>query len=61
MKKFVLFDIADQEFTFYTELEWTEQIKEWRQQLEADGLEGLNTNEIVSYMGGDEYFWSNIQ
>ena len=62
MKKFVLFDIADQEFTFYSEKEWNVLIAEWRKQSEDDGIEGmLDVDEVVSYMGGDEYFWSEIE
>lgn len=36
MKTVVLFDIADQGFTFYTEKEWEEELEGWREELKED-------------------------
>jgi hypothetical protein len=63
MKTVALFDIADQSFTFYTDLEWRGQIEDWRTDLaesEYEGFADLTIDEVVECIGGDEYFWDKI-
>lgn len=66
MKTVALFDIADQSFTFYTDKEWCTQIRDWKQELldeeqfEKADIEAMDVDEVVEYIGGDEYFYDNI-
>ena len=63
MKTMVLFDIADQSFTFYTDEEWAKQIEEWRTELrDHENLDAdyMDVWEVIECIGGDEYFYSKI-
>lgn len=66
MKTVVLFDIADQGFTFYTEKEWEQELEGWRQELRDDPMmdefvDDMNIDDLVEAIGGEEYFWDYIK
>lgn len=66
MKTVVLFDIADQGFTFYTEKEWEQELEGWRQELKEDPMmdefvDDMNIDDLVEAIGGEEYFWDFIK
>lgn len=64
MKTVVLFDIADQGFTFYTEHEWDLQIEDWRtelrEHLSLEDVDYMNIDDVVEAISGEEYFWEFI-
>lgn len=64
MKAIALFDIADQGFTFYTEVEWSNEVEGWREELAEAGysasVEDLDVDEVVEMIGGNEYFYAKI-
>ena len=64
MKAVALFDIADQSFTFYTDLEWRGQVEDWRTDLAESGYAGfadVTVDEVVELTSNGEYFWGNIE
>lgn len=65
--KFVSFDIADQEFKFYTALEWHNLIADCREEYlaqESDEDFGddwlMSVDELLEYFYGDEFFWAEL-
>ena len=52
----VTFDIANQQFDFYSDKGWANQLAEWRDELELDidNAQELDQYEVVEYMYGDE-------
>ena len=62
--KYVSFDIADQEFKFYTQLEWANLIADCREELLAQEEEDYDCtmplDELLEYFYGDEFFWAEL-
>ena len=58
----VTFDIANQQFDFYSDADWANQIAEWRDELELDmdNAQELDQYEVVEYMYGDEMWFEAI-
>ena len=58
----VTFDIANQQFDFYSETEWADQLAEWRYELELDidDAQELDQYEVVEYMYGDEMWFEAV-
>ena len=58
----VTFDIANQQFDFYSDADWANQIAEWRNELELDmdNAQELDQYEVVEYMYGDEMWFEAI-
>lgn len=61
--KFISFDLADQEFKFYTKIEWHNLITEvvaglvWER---GEDVDELNLHELFEAYFGDEFFWSEL-
>ena len=58
----VTFDIANQQFDFYSDADWANQLAEWRDELELDmdNAQELDQYEVVEYMYGDEMWFEAI-
>ena len=58
----VTFDIANQQFDFYSDADWANQIAEWRDELELDmdDAQELDQYEVVEYMYGDEMWFEAV-
>jgi|TARA_R110000822_G_scaffold71996_2_gene173389 hypothetical protein len=58
----VTFDIANQQFDFYSDADWANQIAEWRDELELDmdNAQELDQYEVVEYMYGDEMWFEAV-
>ena len=58
----VTFDIANQQFDFYSEMEWANQVADWRDELELDmdNAQELDQYEVVEYMYGDEMWFEAV-
>ena len=59
----VTFDIGNGDFDYYTNEEWSNQLAEWRAELEADGYEGaeaVDAEELVEMTYGDELFFEEV-
>ena len=66
-RKYVTFDLADQEFKFYTALEWHNWIADMRAEMlaqEDDEAAGddwvMSVDELFDYFYGDEFFWAEV-
>lgn len=57
-----MFDIADGEFTFYNEKQWTVALAEWRTELREYGhfVDHWDEYDIVKMKFGDEVFVDEI-
>ena len=62
--KYASFDLADQEFKFYTALEWHNLIADCREELlaqeEEDADLTMPVEELLEYFFGDEFFWAEL-
>lgn len=64
--KYVSFDIADQEFKFYTAVEWHNLIADAKQGIveqwgeERDYVEAIGLDELLEAYYGDEFFWDEL-
>jgi|TARA_B110000285_G_scaffold65736_1_gene75610 hypothetical protein len=58
----VTFDIANQQFDFYSDADWANQLAEWRDELELDmdNAQELDQYEVVEYMYGDEMWFEAV-
>ena len=58
----VTFDIANQQFDFYSDADWANQLAEWRDELEldVDNAQELDQYEVVEYMYGDEMWFEAV-
>jgi hypothetical protein len=58
----VTFDIANQQFDFYSDADWANQIAEWKDELELDmdNAQELDQYEVVEYMYGDEMWFEAV-
>ena len=59
----VLFSVADGDFTQYTKSEWETEVEGWKTELEDSGVdvEGLDDEDVVEAMGGEEWFITRIE
>ena len=61
----VTFDIGNGDFDYYTNEEWSNQLAEWRAELEASsdktyGAEVIDAEELVEMTYGDELFFQEV-
>ena len=56
----VTFDIGNGDFDYYTNEEWSNQLAEWRAELEGDDGEAIDAEELVEMMYGDELFFQEV-
>lgn len=56
----VTFNMADQEFEYYSEVAWEEQLNEWRAELGEDVDPDADADEIVELMYGGELCFHRV-
>jgi len=56
----VTFDIGNGDFDYYTNEEWSNQLAEWRAELEGDDGEAIDAEELVEMTYGDELFFQEV-
>jgi len=56
----VTFNLADQEFEYYSEVAWEEQLNEWRAELGEDVDPDADADEIVELMYGGELCFHRV-
>ena len=70
--KFVSFDLSDQSFTFYTQIEWHNLIADARNELQEEFSDSdpdaadlgeayhWSVDEVLDAVYGDEFFWDEV-
>lgn len=62
--KYVMFDIADQDFQFFTQYGWDAMMKGLRDELEdslsKEMVDNMDEHEVIENYFGEEVFWKEI-